>query len=94
MAATTGVSAVDEAAAIHRELTAAATPQRAKSERAYLKSSLDHLGTSVPDTRSVVKRWLRLHPALTHDELIELCDELWSQPVHERRMAAVDYRSR
>lgn len=44
--------------------------------------------------RAIVKAWLRSHEAahgkLTHDELFALADALWAQPVHERRMAAVE----
>jgi len=66
------------------------TPERAASEKAYLKSSREHYGTSVPNMRIVAKEFLRAHPALVHDELLALCSALWSQPVHERRMLAVE----
>lgn len=42
-----------------------------------------HYGTSVPDALATVKRPLRANATLTHDELIELCDVLWSAGVHE-----------
>lgn len=41
------------------DLAALGRPQRAVSERAYLKSDLEHFGTAVPDIRSVAKRFLR-----------------------------------
>ncbi|MCE9622780.1 MAG: DNA alkylation repair protein [Actinomycetia bacterium] len=79
---------------MHRQLASAGTPERAAGERAYLKSDLQHLGTTVPAMRAIVKAWLRSHEAahgkLTHDELFALADALWAQPVHERRMAAVE----
>jgi 3-methyladenine DNA glycosylase AlkD len=72
------------------DLAALGRPQRAVSERAYLKSELEHFGTSVPDIRSVAKRFVRDHPTLSHDQLVALVDELWSAPVHERRMVSVE----
>jgi 3-methyladenine DNA glycosylase AlkD len=88
------VNAAAVAELLHQQLAAAGTPRRAQAERAYLKSELHHLGTSVPATRAIVKTWLRTHESthgrMTHDELFALADALWSQPVHERRMAAVE----
>jgi 3-methyladenine DNA glycosylase AlkD len=59
-------------------------------EKAYLKSALEHYGTTVPATRTVVKAVARRYPALDHDELIALVESLWAAPVHERRTAAVE----
>lgn len=79
---------------LHAQLVAAATPGRAAAERAYLKSELQHLGVSVPAMRAIVKQWLRTHEAahgpLTHTELFALTDALWSSPIHEHRMVAVE----
>ena len=85
-----GFDPVALAGRITDDLAALSTPQRAASEQAYLKSELEHFGTAVPDIRSVAKRCLRDLPDLTHDELVALVDELWSAPVHERRMASVE----
>ncbi|MBI5087876.1 MAG: DNA alkylation repair protein [Actinobacteria bacterium] len=86
----TSFDAVAAATAIGDALAALGRPDRAIAERAYLKSDLDHVGTTVPDIRRVVKRFLRHHPDLTHAELVALADELWSAPLHERRVAAVE----
>ena len=71
------------------ELRVRGTSQRAISEKAYLKSSLVHYGTAVPQCKavaaSVTKRW----PNLTSSEFRELCETLWYEPIHERRMAVV-----
>ena len=85
---------------IDAELRALATPQRAESERRYLKSDRLHYGTSVPDVRATVKRFLRAEPALDHDDLLAVCQALWDhraiddagtqRPVHDRRMAALE----
>jgi 3-methyladenine DNA glycosylase AlkD len=71
-------------------LAALGTPERAAGEKAYLKSELTHLGVRVPDVRREVKATLRAKPALTHDELFALAEDLWAQPVHELRLAAVE----
>ena len=57
-------------------------------EKAYLKSELVFQGVRVPDVRREVKAVLRA--GFTHDELFALADELWSQPVHEHRLAAIE----
>jgi 3-methyladenine DNA glycosylase AlkD len=75
---------------IDAALRAAGRPERAEQERAYLKSELQHYGTTVPATRKVVEAVARTHPDLTHDEVIALVDTLWTVPVHERRAAAVE----
>jgi hypothetical protein len=40
------------------------SPQRASTERSYLKSQLRHLGAPVPAVRRVVRNWARRHPQL------------------------------
>lgn len=65
-----------------------ADPARAVQERAYLKSGLEHLGVRVPVTRSIVQRALPSSPPAPHDLVVAVAQELWSEPVHERRVAA------
>ncbi|MFT3853851.1 MAG: DNA alkylation repair protein [Ilumatobacteraceae bacterium] len=69
---------------------AAGDERRAEHERAYLKSSLEHYGTSVPASRAVAKATRRRCADMTHDQLVELVETLWAQPVHERRMICVE----
>jgi 3-methyladenine DNA glycosylase AlkD len=78
------------AGSIDTELQAGGNPQRAERERAYLKSSLRHYGTSVPSIRAIAKATARRHPGLTHDQLLELVDVLWAARVHERRVVCVE----
>ena len=82
------IQAEAEADALAAALRAAGTPDRATSEKAYLKSDLEFFGVSVPLTRAAVRAWCRAHPALAHDELVSLAAALWKRPVFERRMAA------
>lgn len=75
---------------IERELRDLGTPGRAAGTKAYLKSDLEFTGTTVPDTRSVIRSWCRARPGLTHDELVAAAGELWARPVFECRLAAVE----
>ena len=66
----------------------AGTPGRAAAEKRYLKSDLAFLGASMPQIDRALRRVLEGR-ALTHDHVVELASVLWSEPVFERRMAAV-----
>jgi 3-methyladenine DNA glycosylase AlkD len=65
------------------------SPDRAASERAYLKSSYEHLGCSVPAVRSVAKRFLNAHVP-DHDQLLALIGRLWDSNIYERRLLCVE----
>lgn len=85
----TDVRSIDEVVAqIDAELRAVADPRRAVQERAYLKSSIDHLGVRVPETRAIVGRALPRRSAPAHDLVVGVAEALWAAPVHERRLAA------
>jgi 3-methyladenine DNA glycosylase AlkD len=79
-----------EASAIEDSLRALGTPQRAVSEKAYLKSDLEFTGTPVPAIRATVRSWGRARPELTRAGLIAVAEALWARPVHECRMAALE----
>lgn len=74
---------------IERELRAHADPDRAEHERAYLKSGLEHIGVRVPVVRATVER----HAPGDRDGVLALAGQLWSEPVHELRLAAVELLS-
>ena len=67
-----------------------ADPRRAAQERHYLKSDLDFLGVSVPGIRQAVTETARIHPDLPRASALAWARELWAEPVHERRTAAID----
>lgn len=90
MTAAEQMSTADLVRTVDAQLRAAGTPERAVSERAYLKSSLEHYGASVPAIRVVAKGVHRAHPGLAHTPLVELVTMLWAEPVHERRMVVVE----
>ncbi len=71
-------------------LTAFANPERAIKERSYLKSSLQHLGVSVPVIRKQTVQVLNEHPELSREDILSLVVELWTVPLHETRTAAVE----
>lgn len=83
-------AAAELAQAIEAELRTVADPRRAAHERAYLKSELDFLGASVPAVRRVAKGLRARHPELPRAQVAALVDALWSVPIHERRLAAVE----
>jgi 3-methyladenine DNA glycosylase AlkD len=72
------------AARIDASLRVAGTPERAASERRYLKSKLTHYGATVWEIRKAVRQI----GDLDHDSLIALVRLLWERPVHERRAGA------
>lgn len=82
--------APNEAAGLLVQLTDAGSANRAVSEKAYLKSELEFVGSGVPAMRMIVKAWLRERPGLTHDELFAVADALWAYPIHECRQSAVE----
>ena len=59
-------------------------------EKRYLKSDLTFYGLTVPQIRKVTKAFTKDHPDLDRDTLIALVTELWAEPVHERRLVAVE----
>jgi 3-methyladenine DNA glycosylase AlkD len=71
-------------------LRAAGDPKRAAQEARYLKSDLGHFGTSVPEIRRVVTVFAGRQPGLARIDVLTLAEGLWAEPVHERRMAAVE----
>ncbi len=75
---------------LHVQLAEFGSPQRAAAERSYLKSQLRHLGAPVPAVRRVVRNWEQRHPQIGHDDLFAIADALWVEPVHERRLAAIE----
>lgn len=84
----------DETSHAVRELSTAlravGDPARAVQEKRYLKSELRHWGASMPAIRRVTTAFGKAHVDLEHAELVALVRELWADPVHERRVAAVE----
>jgi 3-methyladenine DNA glycosylase AlkD len=81
------------ASELEAELTAAGDPERAVSEKAYLKSDLAFLGLGIFEIGRRIKDLVRANP-LEHDECLALAEELWRRPIFEMRAAAVEVLSR
>ena len=67
------------------ELRRLGTRDRAAGEKAYLKSDLRFLGATLADIRRTSKE---AGAGLDRSDVLLLVDELWREPVFERRMAA------
>ncbi|MEV5706734.1 DNA alkylation repair protein [Actinoallomurus sp. NPDC052274] len=69
------------------ELRTLGNPARAEREKCYLKSDLPHLGVPVPAIREVA---VRAAAGRDREQTLALARDLWHEPVHESRMAAVE----
>lgn len=78
------------AARVVAALLPLADPERAAQASRYLKSDLDFLGVSVPGIRAVVTAADRARPGLGRPEALAWARALWREPVHERRIAAIE----
>ena len=72
------------------DLRAIGSPERAAAEQRYLKSDLEFFGVTVPEMRRVVTAAVRRVPGLDREAALAWAVALWREPVHERRMAAVE----
>ncbi len=84
------VNASALAGEIEGALRAAAVPGRAEQEKRYLKSSLVHLGSSMPAIRRIAVATRRAHPDLDRTALLALARALWSRGIHECRAVVVE----
>lgn len=82
--------AADVVAALSERVRAKPDPERADREAAYLKSSMVHLGVSVPVGRAIVKDVLGARPALDRGAVCGIIDALWEEPEFEMRRAATE----
>lgn len=74
-------------ATIEASLSALADPSRAAQEKRYLKSDLRHLGVSLPAMRKVAAGAAK---GLSREETLALVADLWREPLHERRIVAIE----
>ena len=78
------------ALAVAEALRAVGTAERAVQEMRYLKSVLEFFGVTVPEMRRVVTGAVRGYPGLDGAGMVAWAVALWGEPVHDRRMAAVE----
>jgi DNA alkylation repair enzyme len=85
-----GFDAEGAALAVADALRAVGTAERAIQEKRYLKSELEFFGVAVPEMRRVVTGAVRGHPGVDGAGMVAWAVSLWGEPVHERRMAALE----
>jgi 3-methyladenine DNA glycosylase AlkD len=78
------------AKAVEAEFVSLGESRRAEKEKAYLKSDLRHLGIRVPEIRREVRTVLADQDISDRNDVLTLTHRLWSRPIHEMRMAAVE----
>jgi 3-methyladenine DNA glycosylase AlkD len=83
------VDANAAADALEAELRSQGDPARAAGEKRYLKSRLQFHGVTLPQLERTVRAFTVAQPIEDREALTSLASALWSEPVHERRMAAV-----
>jgi hypothetical protein len=74
---------------IDRTLRAEGSEWRADADAERVGGGLRFYGASVGAVRGTVRDAGRRHPGMSHDEVTALASELWSEPVYERRLAAI-----
>lgn len=74
---------------IDRTLRAEGSGARGESDADRIGAGLRFYGASVGAVRGTVRDALRRQSEMTHDEVTALASELWSEPVYERRLAAI-----
>lgn len=74
---------------IDRTLEAEGSELRAADDAERIGGGLRFIGASVGAVRGTVRDAGRRYPGMTHDEVTALASELWSEPVYERRLAAI-----
>ena len=63
--------------------------ERAKKEKAYLKSPDQFYGVSVWEINNIVKEFRKKNPTLEKDKLFKLTTKLWNSPSHEEKTIAL-----
>jgi 3-methyladenine DNA glycosylase AlkD len=82
-----GGAGVAEAADFERVLRSLGSPERAASEKAYLRSDLEFAGISVPAMRAAVASWCKERAGLRRDQLAAMAEALWASPLYESRQS-------
>ena len=70
-------------------LKAAGTPERARWDKAYLKSDLRFYGVTLPDLHRITREYAREHPDLDRRQLREIAVGAYATDKHDLRSAAI-----
>lgn len=77
--------------ALLEELSAAANPERALGQRAYMKSAMSFYGVTVPEVRRIVSTLVRERPFMDADAWQATLLDIWRRAAQrEERYAAVE----
>jgi hypothetical protein len=74
---------------IDRTLQMEGSEARADADAHRIGGGFRFYGASVGAVRGTVRDAGRRYPRMSHDEVTALAAELWSEPVYERRFAAI-----
>jgi 3-methyladenine DNA glycosylase AlkD len=83
------MNVVREVRAMRAALTAAGSAERARNEKAYLKSDLEFLGADMPTIRKASKALAARVQVDDDESLRRLVEALWATRVHELRAVAM-----
>ncbi len=72
-----------------RRLSRVGTPERAKREKAYLKSDLRFYGAGMPEIRRAAVDFARAHPSLSRTDLRAIAEVCYASNIYEVRSAAI-----
>ncbi len=84
-----GFDLLAELMAIISDLEARKDPSYEASMRRVVPSSQKAHPTRVPEIRKAVSEWLKTHRNVLVDDLLALCDALWSTGWREERIVAI-----
>jgi len=75
---------------VRRELAARADADRARGQRAYMKSAMPFYGVPLPEVRRVVRRAVAACPPASADEMLAVARRMWDEAGRrEERYAAL-----
>ncbi len=83
------MDAIAQVESFQRILQAAGALERARAQKAYLKSELDFSGVTIPFLRSTAKSFRRTHQDLSRELLIDLVEALWQTRSHDLRSLGI-----
>jgi 3-methyladenine DNA glycosylase AlkD len=77
-------------AKVHDHLGSVGNPARAQIQKNYLKSPFTFYGVSRQQMQKIARSIIKKFPAITQQELIDLCSEMWADEYHELKSIAID----
>jgi 3-methyladenine DNA glycosylase AlkD len=85
----TGLAAKNELRGLDQRLRAAGSPERARFDKAYLKSDLRFYGVTLPEIHRIARDYAREHPDLDRRALRAIALEAYATDKHDLRTIAI-----